>query len=134
MTLSAETFLKKGYTPIACNRYAGIALQGEYLRDFWMWNRQYIERSDKSMTIQTVQVTDLKEAALRYWRDGWVPLAGADEDILGRMEDALRRHRGLKWEGVKFPDGRFLKKPEDLSEDFLSVQKSLRKKISRERQ
>jgi len=100
--------MKKGYIPLALNRYAAIAWQGEYLGDFWMWNGQY--NAGAGSTPQTVKVTALKEAALRYWRDKWVPLKW-DEDLLKRMEDALRAHKGLKAEGVAFPAGRFLPEP-----------------------
>lgn len=99
---------------MACNRYAGIAWHGEYLRDFWMWNGQYIEYKNGIKYIQTVKVDTLKEAALKYWRDGWVPVKEIDEHFLRRLEQSLREHPGLKKEGVRFPDTPFLKAPEKI--------------------
>ncbi len=109
MPISARTFLDKGYVPIACNSSAGIAWQGEHLDDFWMWNRQYMEDLSGRRTIQTVRVSTVKEAALRCWKDGWVAVKPLDEVLLRRMEVALRGHRGLKREGIIFPEGPFLK-------------------------
>lgn len=108
MPISVKTFLEKGYIPIACNTSAGIAWQGEHLDDFWMWNRQYMDDSNGCRTIQTVRVSTVKEAALRCWKDGWVAVKPLDERLVKRMESALREHRGLKCEGVSFPDGPFL--------------------------
>lgn len=122
MSLTARSFLDKGYIPLACNRYAGVAWQGEYLADFWMWNTQLTRCEGGGKRVQTVKVNELKEAALRYWRDGWVPLKSVDEDFLRRMEGALRTHRGLKKEGVNFPDGPFLNKPEPIPVEFLGAE------------
>lgn len=119
MAITVESFLKRGYVPLACNQYAGVAWRGECLKDFWMWNRQYAEYSGNVKYIETIKVTDLKEAALRYWRDGWVPLRPVDEGLLRMMEKALRAHRGLKKNGVKFPDNDFLKMPEEIPEKYL---------------
>ncbi|MBI5826702.1 MAG: hypothetical protein HZB84_09695 [Deltaproteobacteria bacterium] len=119
MAITVDSFLKRGYVPLACNQYAGVAWRGEYLKDFWMWNRQYAEYSGGVKYIQTIKVTDLKEAAFRYWRDGWVPLKPVDEGLLRMMEKALRGHRGLKKNGVKLPDNDFLKMPEEIPEKYL---------------
>lgn len=108
-----DNFIKKGFTPLACNKYAGIAWQGELLKNFWMWNR-VISDSGGVKYIQTIKVTDLKEAAIRYWRDNWVPVVDIDEAMLRRMENALRAHKGLKAQGNTFPDGPFLSMPESL--------------------
>ena len=108
MPISAKTFLDKGYVPIACNSSAGIAWQGEHLDDFWMWNRQYMEDSSGTRTMQTVKVSTVKEAALRCWKDRWVAVRPLDEILMRRMEAALRGHRGLKSEGIIFPEGPFL--------------------------
>jgi hypothetical protein len=112
-------FTKKGYYPLTLNRYAGLAWQGELLKDFWMWNRQYNEYQGNIKHIQTIKVADLKEAALRYWRDGWVPIRPIGEDLLRRMENALRAHSGLKAMGMRFPDTPFLKPPEPIEDRFL---------------
>lgn len=112
MPISAKTFLDKGYIPIACNSSAGIAWQGDHLDDFWMWNRQYMEDGNGRRTIQTVKVSNVKEAAIRCWKDGWVAVRPLDEALAKRMEDALREHRGFKREGVSFPDGPFLNRTE----------------------
>lgn len=117
--ITVNSFLKRGYIPLACNGYAGIAWQGDLLRDFWMWNGQFTEYAGGIKYIQTVKVTDLKEAALRYWRDGWVPVKPVDEDFLRRMENALREHKGLKGDGVRFSDRPFLTMPEAISIQFL---------------
>ena len=106
MGLNAGSIIKKGYTPLALNKYAALSWQGEYLGDFWMWNRQFIDTAG-GRGVQTVRVTDLKEAALRVWRDRWVPLV-LDEGLLERMEAALRGHKGLKSAGFSFPDTSFL--------------------------
>lgn len=119
MGVTIDSFLRRGYTPLACNRYAGIAWQGEYLKDFWMWNRQIAEYRGGVRRIETVRVTDLKEAAMRYWRDRWVPLKPISEDLLRRMEAALRAHRGLRKEGVALPHGEFLRMPEPIPEEFM---------------
>lgn len=119
MAITVDSFLKRGYVPLACNQYAGIAWQGEYLKDFWMWNRQYAEYRGGVKYIQTVKVTDLKEAALRYWRDGWVPVKPVDECFLRMMEKALRGHRGLKKNGVKLPDNDFLRMHEEIPAEYL---------------
>lgn len=108
MPISARTFLDKGYVPIACNTSAGIAWQGEHLADFWMWNRQHMEDKNGRRTIQTVKVSTVKEAAIRCWKDGWVAVKPLDEVLLRKMERALREHRGLKSEGIIFPEGPFL--------------------------
>lgn len=112
MNLNATSIIKKGYTPLALNKYAALSWQGEFLKDFWMWNRQFMDTA-AGKKIQTVRVTDLKEAALRVWRDRWVPLVW-DEALLKRMEGALRNHKGLKAAGLSFPDTRFLPEPEAL--------------------
>jgi len=119
MTITANTFSKKGYIPLACSRHAGVAWQGESLGEFWMWNRQFTEYEGGIKRIQTVKVTELKEAALRYWRDKWVPVRPIDEALLRRMENTLRRHRGLMAQGVTFPDGQFLSMPEPIPQENL---------------
>ncbi len=119
MSVTIESFIKRGYTPLACNRYAGIAWQGERLQDFWMWNGQVTEYEGGVRRIQTVKLDDLKEAALRYWRDRWVPLKPVDEELLRRMEGALRVHAGLKSEGVSFPDGEFLRRSQPVPEELM---------------
>lgn len=116
--MTTGRLLKKGFTPLAANRFAAISWQGETLREFWMWNGQLMNGPDGAF-IQTVKVADLKEAALRYWRDGWTPLKW-DHALLGRMEESLRRHRGLQNQGVVFPDGRFLKEPEAIPPEHLT--------------
>jgi hypothetical protein len=139
MTISVSSFMRRGYVPLACNRYAGIAWQGEYVPDLWMWNRQYTEYRGGVRHIQTVKVNDLKDAALRYWRDGWVPLKPVDGKLLRRMEEALRRHRGLKQEGVRFPDTPFLDAPEEIplrhlgpeTREFLGLKKARSKRLER---
>lgn len=122
MRLTARSFLDRGYIPLACNRYAGVAWQGEYLKDFWMWNSQLTHYEGGVRLIQTVKVSELKEAALRYWRDGWVPLKPVDSAFLRRMEGALRAHRGLKKEGIDFPDTPFLKMPEPIPVEFFGAE------------
>ncbi len=118
--MAAESLpLKKGFYHLAADVRGGIAWQGELLRDFWMWNRQYTEYKGGLRLIQTVRVTDLKEAAIRYWRDKWVPLRPVDKDLLRRMEDCLRTHRGLRDAGVTFPPGEFLTMPEPIPEESL---------------
>ncbi len=119
MTLTIDAFLKKGYIPLSLNSLAGIAWQGELIRDFWMWNRQYTEYKGGIKYIQTVKVSDLKEAAVRFWRDGWVPLKPVSDGLLRRMEAALREHRGIKKEGIKFPDRNFLETPAPIPEEHL---------------
>lgn len=113
-----EGVFKKGYIPLAWDRYAGISWQGEHLGGFWMWNGKFTEYEGGVKHIRTVKVGELKEAALHYWRDKWVPLKPVGESFLRRMEQALREHKGLKREGVKFPDGPFLKAPEEIPEEY----------------
>jgi hypothetical protein len=84
-----------------------------------MWNGQVTEYEGGVKRVQTVKVTELKEAALRYWRDGWVPLRQADDELLRRMEASLRVNRGLKREGVTFPDGEFLRRKESVPEELM---------------
>jgi len=112
--------MKRGYIPLTCNSYAGIAWQGEYLPEFWMWNGCFTSSEDGSRYIETVRVSELKEAALRLWRDGWVPLRPVDGALLRRMEQALRAHRGLREQGAEFPDGPFLDAPAPVPEEHLS--------------
>jgi len=119
MSVTIDSFIKRGYTPLACNKYAGIAWQGEALQDFWMWNGQVTEYEGGVKRAQTVRVGDLKEAAVRYWRDRWVPLKPVGEELLRRMEGALRKHAGLKGEGVNFPDGEFLRHREPVPEELM---------------
>lgn len=119
MTITIADFIKRGYTPLACNGLAGIGWQGEFLADFWMWNRWFMEGVSGERHIQTVQVTDLTQAALRLWKDGWVPLKPVDETLLRRMEAALRRHKGLKREGSVPPDAPFLRPPERIPTEYL---------------
>ncbi|MBI5562751.1 MAG: hypothetical protein HY894_07885 [Deltaproteobacteria bacterium] len=118
MTITIKSYMERGYTPLACNGYGGVAWQGEYVGDLWMWNGQYARYKGGVRHIQTVKVTDLKTAALRYWRDGWAPLRPFSKETLGRMEEALRNHRGLAAEGVKFPDHGFLKASEPIPEEL----------------
>jgi len=119
MSVTIDSFVRRGYTPLACNKYAGIAWQGEFIKDFWMWNGQVTEYEGGVKRIQTVKVGDLKEAALRYWRDRWVPLKRVDDELLRRMEGALRAHGGLKSEGVAFPDGEFLRRSQPVPEELM---------------
>jgi len=119
MSVTIDSFVKRGYTPLACNKYAGIAWQGEFIKDFWMWNGQVTEYEGGVKRIQTVKVGDLKEAALRYWRDRWMPLKHVDDELLRRMEGALRAHGGLKSEGVTFPDGEFLRRSQPVPEELM---------------
>lgn len=139
MALTINSFLKRGYIPLSLNKLAGIAWQGELLQDFWMWNRQFTEYKGGIKYIQTVKVTELKEAAIRYWRDGWVPLKPASDGFLRRMEAALRGHQGLKKEGIKFPDKAFLETPAPISEehmgpevkDYLGMRRGRMRKLKR---
>lgn len=87
--------------------------------DFWMWNRQFSVYDNGARFIQTVQVSDLTQAALRYWKDGWVPIRPVDDMFLRRMEAALRRHKGLKQAGQTFPDRPFLRPPERIPDEYL---------------
>ncbi len=116
MAKVGDSIMKKGYIPIACDTRGAISWRGEYLHDFWMWNRQHMESKDGKRLIQTIRVTELKEAALRYWRDKWVPVEPVDEEFLRRMEQALRGHKGLRRQGVKFPEGEFLVMPEPIED------------------
>lgn len=118
MVLNTGRLLKKGFTPLVANRFAAISWRGETLGDFWMWNGQTIN-SDGMTSIQTVKVTDLKEAALRCWRDGWTPLRW-DRQLLGRMEESLRRHMGLKAQGVVFPEGPFMEEPREIPAEYIT--------------
>ena len=111
--------VKRGFYPLASDLRGGIAWQGEFIGEFWMWNRQFTEYDGGVRLIQTVRVTDLKEAAIRYWRDKWVPLLPVEEDLLRRMEDCLRAHRGLRDAGITFPQGEFLSLPDPIPEDSL---------------
>jgi len=126
MTMETGRLLKKGFTPLTANRFAAISWQGEGLREFWMWNGQLMKGPDGTF-IQTVKVADLKEAALRYWRDGWVPLKW-DRALLGRLEESLRQHSGLKGQGAVFPDGPFLNEPGEIPSEHLTP--ALKKFIS----
>lgn len=109
MAIEPVSLLKKGFIPLAANKYAALSWQGEGLRDFWMWNGQ-VTQGPGGRYIQTIKVTDLKEASLRVWRDRWVPLRW-DNELLRRMEECLRAHAGLKRQGVNLPDGPFLPEP-----------------------
>ncbi len=119
MTITTLDFIKRGYTPLACNGLAGIAWEGEFLADFWMWNRQFSVDDNGARFIQTVQVTDLTQAALRYWKDGWVPIKPVDDAFLRRMEAALRRHKGLKRPGQTLPDTPFLRLPDRIPDEYI---------------
>jgi hypothetical protein len=109
-----DAMLKKGYMPLVSGDLIGIGWQGEELKDFWMWNRRLTEYEGGVKRICTVKVVTLREAALHYWRDGWVPLKPVTGDFLRRMERALRGHAGLKREGVVVPDTEFLQMPEEI--------------------
>lgn len=122
MTITTSDFIKRGYTPLACNGLAGIAWEGEFLPDFWMWNRQFSVDADNGSVIQTVQVTDLTQAALRYWKDGWVPIKPVDDTFLRRMEAALRKHKGLKRDGQALPDTPFLRPPDGIPDEYLGAE------------
>lgn len=118
MTIEISRLLKKGFTPLAANKFAAVSWQGETLGEFWMWNGQLM-KGPEGQFIQTVKVSDLKEASLRYWRDGWTPLEW-DGPLLRRMEESLRRHGGLKAQGVVFPEGPFLKEPMAIPENYFT--------------
>lgn len=128
MGISIGSYIKRGYIPLAVSKHAGIAWQGEPLHDFWMWNRQFIEESGGGKVVQTVKVGDIKEAAVRYFRDGWVPIKQIDAGLLRRMEASLRRSGAVKGE---ISSGEFLKMPEPLPEEFLSH--ALKKMVRGER-
>lgn len=113
----ASRYFKEGYMPLAMNEYGGISWQGTRLDDFWMWNGQYNECGDGTRTIQTVRVAELREAAVRYWRDGWLPVKPVDREFVRRMEGELRNHQGLRRAGVVFPEGDFLDLPGPVPED-----------------
>jgi len=115
--INIASYIKRGYIPLAVNRYAAVAWQGEPLHDFWMWNRQFIEDKSGAKSIQTLKVSDLREAAIRHYRDGWLPVRPIDAELLRRMEAALRKCGAVKGEG--FSEG-FLDRPEPLPEEFLS--------------
>jgi len=119
MTAKSAIPAKKGFYHLTSDLRGAIAWQGELVRDFWMWNRQYTEYSGGVRLIQTVRLTDLKEAAIRYWRDKWVPLKPLSPELLRRMEDCLRAHRGLRDVGVTFPEGAFLQPCEPISEELM---------------
>jgi hypothetical protein len=72
MTIDIGTLLKKGFTPLAANRLAAVSWQGEYLGEFWMWNGQ-LNKGGRSQSVQTVKVSDLREAAIRCWRGRSIP-------------------------------------------------------------
>jgi hypothetical protein len=97
---------KKGYIPIGNN---GVGFfQGTYLKDFWMWTGKTTKFEDGTEQIKTVRVKDLKEAALHYYRDKWIPVEPITDDMLRAMEVELRAHQGLKREGVDLLDTEFL--------------------------
>lgn len=110
--------MKKGFTPLAVNRFAAVSWKGEPLGEFWMWNGQFTQ-GEQGMYIQTVKVTDLREAAVRCWRDKWVPLKW-DSALLRRMEASLRSHRGLKAQGAVFQDAPFLPDPDEIPAEYIT--------------
>ncbi|HHL39620.1 MAG TPA: hypothetical protein ENJ37_03870 [Deltaproteobacteria bacterium] len=114
-----ESTRKKGYIPLAGDGMVCLGWRGEELEDFWMWNGRFIEYEGGGRRIRTVRVRELKEAALRYWLDGWVPVAAVDEALLRRMEAALRSHRGLARRGVRVPAGAFLSMPEPIPREYI---------------
>ena len=118
MAIDISSLLKKGFTPLAANRFAAVSWQGEPLSEFWMWNGQ-ITHGKQGPSIQTVKVTDLKEAAIRCWRDKWVPLRW-DSALLRRMEASLRAHRGLQKQGMVFPDAPFLPDPDEIPSGYIT--------------
>ncbi len=122
MAANSARPMKKGFYSLASDVRGGIAWQGELLRDFWMWNRQFTEYNGGVRLIQTVRVTDLKEAALRYWRDKWVPLKPVSTELLRRMEVSLRAHQGLRDAGINFPGGAFLDPAEPISEELMGAE------------
>lgn len=118
MAIDIGSLLKKGFTPLAANRFASVSWQGEPLGEFWMWNGQ-LTHGQKGPAVQTVKVCDLKEAAIRCWRDKWVPLKW-DGALLRRMEAALRSHRGLQKQGVLFPEAPFLADPVEIPAECIT--------------
>jgi len=122
MSAKSARPVKSGFYPLASDVRGGIAWQGELVRDFWMWNRQFTEYSGGVRLIQTVRVADLKEAALRYWRDKWVPLKPLSADVLRRMEVCLRAHQGLRDAGITFPEKAFLEFTEPIPEEFMGAE------------
>jgi len=122
MTANSLRPTKKGFYPLASDVRGGIAWQGELVRDFWMWNRQYREYDGGIRLIQTVKVRDLKEAAIRYWRDKWVPLRPLSSELLRRMEDCLRGHQGLRNAGITFPSTVFLEPLETIPEELMGAE------------
>jgi len=122
MSAKSARPVKRGFYALASDVRGGIAWQGELVRDFWMWNRQFTQYSGGVRLIQTVRVTDLKEAALRYWRDKWVPLKPLSTDVLRRMEGCLRAHQGLRDAGITFPETAFLDSTEPIPEEFMGAE------------
>jgi hypothetical protein len=118
MKIDTGTLFKKGFTLLTANRFAAVSWQGEHLGEFWMWNGQ-LNKGRGGQSVQTVKVTDLREASIRCWRDRWVPLKW-DGALLRRMEASLRAHRGLKAQGVLFPEGAFLPDPAPIPEEYLN--------------
>jgi hypothetical protein len=114
-----EKMIKKGYIPLAATELAGIGWRGEHLNDFWMWNKKFNEFEGGIKHIRTVKVSELKEAALHYWRDGWVPLRPLSTKMLRKMEAALRTYTGLKDSSIEIPDGEFLKEAEHIPLEFI---------------
>lgn len=113
----SEAMLQKGYIPLAATELTGIGWQGELVEDFWMWNRKFNEFEGGIKHIRTVKVAELKEAAIHYWRDGWIPLRPLSNKTLRRMEAVLRAHPGLK--GVQIPEGEFLEKAANIPLDYI---------------
>ena len=120
--MSVEAILKrleqKGYFPMTVAGGIVTSHQGAVLKDFHMWTRKLYEYEDGTKQIRTAQVIELKEAALHYWRDGWVPTKPIEEDLLRLFENELRNHGGLKREGYNFSDSSFLEMPAEIPAEY----------------
>ncbi len=108
----SESYVDRGYTPLMDAGNIGMGFQGVRIKDLWMWTGKCTEFADGSKMIKTSKVTDLKEAALHIFKDGWIPVEPLSDETLRSMENALRGHRGL----TNVPAGPFLTNREIPSE------------------
>lgn len=120
LSMISKKMKEKGYIPLAADNMIGIGWEGTSIENLWMWNRQYVKNAEGKKELKIVKVENLKDAALHFWRDNWVPIERISDVFLREMENSLRNNMGLKKKGIIFPSETFLDRPAKIDKKLMS--------------
>lgn len=128
LSVISKKMKEKGFIPLLSDNLIGIGWEGTSLDNFWMWNRQYMKNEEGNKELKIVKVGNLKDAALHFWRDNWVPIERISDGLLREMENSLRNNIGLKKKGIVFPNDEFLERPKKIDKKLMS--KEVKEKLN----